>query len=400
MDSLALMAPWLLLGFLAAGVVGVCLPAGWVLRHLGGSGWRPVLWAALLGVPLPVCSCGVLPLAAGLRRGGASRGATASFLVATPQTGVDSLLATWGALGPLGPPLALLRAGLAFVSGILAGTVVERWGGVVAAPGACDNGSIPRPDAATPRWRRVLRAAAWELPGDLAHTLALGLLLATALTWLVPADGLTTVIGGGLGGMLLALAIGLPLYVCATAAIPIAAGLLHAGASPGTALVFLVAAPAANAAGLMAWARLLGLRGATLASLAVVVPTLAAGLAMDAWLSTPQVAEAAGQGSHSHAGPLDWAALSLLLALLAPHLLPWHRLRRRRGEVVTLAITGMTCDGCARKLRHALQSLPGVGNLDIDRPAGRARVWISAPAGLGGVLRAITDAGFAGRPLP
>lgn len=112
---LAEMAPWLVIGFLAAGVLSVFFKPAWIERHLGGAGVGPVIKASVFGVPLPVCSCGVIPLAAGLHRHGASKGATSSFLLSTPQTGVDSILATWGLMGPV---FGVIRPVIALLSGI------------------------------------------------------------------------------------------------------------------------------------------------------------------------------------------------------------------------------------------------------------------------------------------
>ncbi|MDE5959958.1 MAG: permease, partial [Muribaculaceae bacterium] len=109
------MAPYLLLGFLFAGMLHAFLPASFYNRHLGRPGFWSVAKAAMFGVPLPLCSCGVIPTAMSMRRQGASRAATVSFLISTPQTGVDSILAT-GSL--LGWPLALIRPIAAFATAL------------------------------------------------------------------------------------------------------------------------------------------------------------------------------------------------------------------------------------------------------------------------------------------
>ncbi len=200
------MAPWLLFGFLVAGVLSVFLRPETIERHLGGRGLGPSLKAAAFGVPLPLCSCGVIPVAASLRRHGASRGATAAFLLSTPQTGVDSILVTFSLLGPV---FAVVRPVVAFLSGVIGGAAVDLLGDerdVPAAPAPDVAGPLALPAAASagdpagqactdacctaepgePWWRRVLTYGFVTLPEDLARPLLLGILVAGLIGFLVP----------------------------------------------------------------------------------------------------------------------------------------------------------------------------------------------------------------------
>lgn len=318
----AQMSPYLLFGFAVAGALHVALPFAWVARHLGGRGPLLSIKAALFGVPLPLCSCSVIPVAVSIRRQGAGRGATAAFLMSTPQTGVDSLLVTYALLGPV---FALLRPVIAFLSGALCGIAVDRWthGTDATVPDA------PPPSPATaPWWRRALRHGFVTLPSDIGRELLIGLGVAGAIGALVPAGFLVERLPAGLPGALLMMAIGIPMYVCSTASVPIAMGLMQAGVSPGAALVFLITGPATNAATLGALGRLLGPRAAAIYLVCLAATALASGLLLDLWLipSFPQAAPAC------HAASAPWwghASAALLLGVLGA---AW--LRRNPGGIV------------------------------------------------------------------
>ncbi len=329
------MAPWLLFGFLVAGILSVFLRPETIERHLGGRGLGPSLRAAAFGVPLPLCSCGVIPVAASLRRHGASRGATAAFLLSTPQTGVDSILVTFSLLGPV---FAVVRPVVAFLSGVIGGIVVDLLGderSVPAAP-AVPGTPVPLPAApaagdpaggsctdsccagetAAPRWRRILEYGFVTLPDDLARPLLLGILVAGLIGLLVPEDLFAGVLGHGLVPMLAMMAIGIPIYVCATGSVPVAAALIAKGVCPGAALVFLMTGPATNSATIATVWKILG-RRAAIAYLAVVALTaLASGLLLDAAFDWTGLSVAGGAGSMLPAWLRHGSAV-LLLAVLA-----------------------------------------------------------------------------------
>ena len=276
------MAPYLLFGFLVAGVLSVCISPEFVERHLGGRGFGPVLKAALFGVPLPLCSCGVIPVSASFRRHGASRAATTSFLLSTPQTGVDSIAVTYALLGLVfavfrpdrraGHGAARRTAGDAVRP--VERTAARRRGEAAAnAPRAAaparDGGtwcggrwstasSSCRATSASPCW------SAWSSP-------------ARSAPWCRPTKW-QPYLGGGILSILLMMALGIPLYVCASASVPIAAGLIHLGASPGAALAFLIAGPATNAATITTVWKLLGGRTAILYLLTIAISAVGGGL--------------------------------------------------------------------------------------------------------------------------
>ena len=251
------MAPYLLFGFFVAGMLSVFVSAQLVERHLGGKGVWPVVKASFWGVPLPLCSCAVIPVAASLRKHGSSKGATTAFLISTPQTGVDSIFVT---LSLLGPVFAIFRPLAAFITGIIGGVLVD----AVGQNGAhveevkeechdecCEPGEINR-------FVRGLKHGFVTLPKDIARDLLVGLFFAGLITALVPDDLFSGVITSGFVSMLIMMAIGIPIYVCATASVPIAAALMLKGVSPGAAFVFLMTGPATNVAAIAIFKNLLG----------------------------------------------------------------------------------------------------------------------------------------------
>jgi len=309
------MAPFLIFGFLFSGILSVFLGKETVVKHLGKGGVGSVLKASLLGIPLPLCSCGVIPVAASLREQGASRGATTAFLVSTPQTGADSILATYGLLGPL---FALFRPLSALVSGVLAGVLVNQYAGEDPMPtlsdGCCrtQHGmAISRqgvPDtchdscchqASTPlkRLTKVFHYGFVELPSEIGGALMVGLLLAGLISVILPANFFTERIGTGLPMLLVMMLLGIPIYVCATASVPVAAALIATGATPGAALVFLMTGPATNAATIATISRVLGRKTMIIYLVVMAVCALGFGLFMDIFFQ-PILPEL-GMGHHA-----------------------------------------------------------------------------------------------------
>ena len=333
-NVLAMMAPWLLVGFLLAGVVSVLLPRKWVVGVMGRArGWRGVLNAVLIGVPLPVCSCGVLPLTAGLRKAGAGKGAVAGFLISTPQTGIDSILATYALMGPV---FAVARPIAAFATGLSGGAVVDvltRGEADAEAPekpkakGHCcccchchdghDESHSSEPHAGENLFLRILRTGYGELLGEVARPLTFGLVIAAVVTAFVPANFFATAFGGNdwlaMPAMVL---LGFPMYVCSTASIPIAASLVAKGLTPGAAFVFLMVGPAINAASMTAVAKMIGVRASVVYALVIALGAVLCGIGINLlpFDVLPQVA------SDAAAETLAWwdhLSAAVLVALVA-----------------------------------------------------------------------------------
>jgi uncharacterized protein len=274
------MSPYLLLGFFIAGLLSVMISPKKVQRHLGGEGFWPVIKATLFGVPLPLCSCGVIPVSASLRRQGAGKGATMAFLLSTPQTGADSIAVTYSLLGPV---FALFRPLAAFFTGIVGGMLTKLLtkNGHREDPVESDNGQMDEDFSFRGIVTRVYRYSFITLPKDISKTLLTGLLLAGLISALVPEDFFAEFFTGGFTAMLAMMALGIPIYVCATASVPIAAVLIMKGVSPGAALVFLLTGPATNAATISTIWKILG-KSSTVIYLAVVsVSALGSGLLID-----------------------------------------------------------------------------------------------------------------------
>lgn len=251
------MAPYLLFGFTIAGLIHVLVKKENIVHHLGSHNTASVLKASLLGVPLPLCSCSVIPTAVSLRKEGASTGAVMAFLISTPLTGVDSILATYGIMGWF---MALYRALAAFILGILGGLlsllIPVNPPDTKPAPAedstdACgDSCSCSTEEASTPKkpLLNLLDYAFDELLGDIVWSLLLGIFLSGLIGWLVPEDWLTNLGIPKILQMGLMILVGIPLYICATSSLPLGAAFLMKGLSPGVVFLFLAAGPATNAA--------------------------------------------------------------------------------------------------------------------------------------------------------
>lgn len=313
-NTLCEMAPYLLFGFFAAGVLSAFISPEAVERHLGGHGFGPTLKAALFGVPLPLCSCGVIPVAAALRKHGASRGATTAFILSTPQTGVDSILVTYSLLGPL---LAIIRPVAAFVTGLVGGYLVEFFGGETATDKPLGQARCTdeccEPGLRRGRLAHIFHYGFVTLPRDMATPLLVGLLVAGAIAAFVPENLFAGYLGTGITGMLVMLAVGIPLYVCATGSVPVAAALIAKGVSPGAVLVFLMTGPATNAAAIAVVLKLLGRRAVALYLLALAGCALAAGMLLDYAFSA---ASMTAQLHHAHAALPGWFKVASAIVLL------------------------------------------------------------------------------------
>jgi uncharacterized membrane protein YraQ (UPF0718 family) len=314
------MAPYLLFGFLMAGVLSVLISQDYVRRHLGGSGWLQALKAAVFGVPLPICSCGVIPLAASLRRHGAGRSATASFLASTPQTGVDSLMITYALLGWI---YALFRAVVAFVSGILCGVAV----GAVSPPEeteAPDCSASCCSSNRTSAVRRMLSYGFITLPRDIARAMLLGIVISGIISGLVPENFFADRMGDSVAAMFLMLLIGIPLYVCSSGSVPIALAFIKAGISPGAVLIFLITGPATNAATLTTLWEILGRRQLIVFLTTLALCALAAGFIMNTLELHLELTEYACT-ARSHAGWFSRLCAVALVLLLANGMIPQRK---------------------------------------------------------------------------
>lgn len=398
-NMLAEMAPYLLLGFLIAGLLYAFVPGTFYRNHLSRPGAWSVIKAALIGVPLPLCSCGVLPTAVSLRRNGASRGAAASFLIATPQTGVDSIAATYSLLGPafaiIRPAAALLTA---FIGGMLVNRQDKQCG--LSPEEEVDTIDAPAADSFTGKIRDAMRYGFVEMIQNIGKWLIIGLVIAAAITVFVP-DGFFTFFSAyPLLAMIAVVIVAVPMYVCSTGSIPIALSLMLKGLSPGAAFVLLMAGPAANFASIIIVSKSLGRKAAILYLLTIVMGAMAIGLAIDylmprAWFPMPM--EVAGPVTcHLQVGPFAGVCSLLLIGLMINAFIQKYKRSNPEpmtpDQTTTIIVKGMTCGHCKAMVEKNLAKLPGVESVAVDLPSGRT--VITGTPDMSAVRAVIDDLGF------
>ncbi|MEI6971854.1 MAG: SO_0444 family Cu/Zn efflux transporter [bacterium] len=376
--TLAQMAPYLIMGFMVAGMLSVLISPGLIERHLGGKGPWPVVKASLFGVPLPLCSCSVIPVAMSLSRHGSTKGATTAFLLSTPQTGVDSMFATYSLLGPV---FAVFRPVAAFVSGLVGGWLVDlsESGGDRAVRTVECKDECCAPATKRNWFGRAMYHGFVVLPRDIGRPMLAGLVVAGLITVLIPAGLFSDLIGTGIVSMLVMMAIGIPIYVCATASVPIAAAMIAKGVSPGAALVFLMTGPATNAAALASVWKVMGPRTALIYLGATAGTALASGLLLD-WILPGGMVTNIGEAHSMLPGWVASGSAVILLLILGAGSI---RVARRRtggeeqadgGPTVRLRIKGMTCGHCADSVRSAIEGVPGVENARVSLEDGTVEV--------------------------
>ena len=381
-DLINSMAPYLLLGFLLAGLMHAFVPQNLYRRYLGGNSFRSVLNAALLGIPLPLCSCGVIPTAMSLRKEGASKGATVSFLISTPQTGVDSIIATYSLIGL---PFALLRPLAALVTSLFGGCLVNRFDDKdvcstsCAAPSESVDGGVRV--SFRQRLQSAFRYAFVEMMQDIGKWLLLGLVVAGLITVFVPDSFFALFADKPLLSMLLVLAFAVPMYLCATGSIPIAVALMLKGLSPGTALVLLMAGPAVNVASMLVISKVMGKKTLLFYLLSIVSGAIAFGLAIDYLLPREWFLTSLAHIHDCHAQGVSWFNLGCTMLMLLL-LVNAFVLRYRKQDSCELPsdknwvmmVKGMTCNHCKSNVEKAIMKVDGVEHVDINLADGRTVV--------------------------
>jgi uncharacterized membrane protein YraQ (UPF0718 family) len=317
-------APWLLIGYLLAGIIKQVIPSEWVHKQMAKPGFVSIVKGALIGAPLPLCSCGVIPTALAVRKAGASKGATSSFLVATPETGVDSISFSYAVLGPV---FAIARPVAALTSAIIAGVLVNTFDKeeevaepIEAASSCCHSKQQEQPEAEPGLGEKLISAVQYgygRMISDTAKWLVIGLVAATIITAVVP-QSFFLQWGDGLLAMIVMVIVGLPMYICATASTPVAAGLLFAGISPGAALVFMLTGPATNIATMGVIKEQLGMRSLIAYMVGVIVSAIGCGLILNELYAAYGWQLQISMMEHGESYPL-WRQLAavLLCALLA-----------------------------------------------------------------------------------
>lgn len=317
-----------------AGLINVYLPESWLQKQLGQHTFWHSVKAAFIGAPLPLCSCGVIPTALGLRRRGASKNATASFMVATPETGVDSIAMTYALLGPL---MAIARPIAAIFSAVLAGEAVRMTTQPEAAPQeppkpSCCGGK--KAEEKTNDLMKIFNFSFGKLLADTVNWLLIGLLFAALVKTYIPESAIAEW-GDSMLTMVVMILISIPMYICATASTPVAAGMLLAGVSPGSILVFMLTGPATNIATLGALASELGKKAMAAYLFGVIVGAVIAGLALDAFITMTSLEAAVKVQLNEHESVWLYQTSAVLLSLLmARHYVKWLMNKLQSGKPV------------------------------------------------------------------
>ena len=439
------MAPYLLLGFFIAGVLHVFVPQKFYAKYLSRSNRLSVLWAALLGVPLPLCSCGVIPTAIGLRNEKASKGAVASFLIATPQTGIDSILATFSMMG-LG--FAIVRPVAALITGVCGGLLVNRWSSE--SHQACLDGRVATEEDEVNRWSseghqaslvredesmfngqcsaracslsrsgatermvneargnrlwRVLKYAYYDMMRDIGLRLLIGLVVAALIQVAVPDEFFLSFGSQPLLQMLVILVIAVPMYICSTGSIPVAAALMMKGLSPGAALVMLMAGPAVNLASILVVHKSMGRRFTTIYLMTIVGFAIFFGLLLNAVEPCfgGFVIPASGQDvccMSASALPSPFkivcATVLTLLIIFALMMKLFSKFTAQKPldpDVVVYRVEDMHCSHCEAAVVRAVENVPGVEKAKASASANT--LTIKGPATEEAIRAAVEGSGY------
>lgn len=364
------MAPYLLLGFLFAGILKVYFPNHLIYKTMGKNNTRSVINAAILGVPLPLCSCGVIPTGISLNQNGASKGATVSFLISTPQTGVDSILVTWSLLGL---PFAIIRPIVAFTTGIFGGIATNIFN--KKAKLNTKQSDIHDEFKGIGFGKKIIIALRYgfvDFMQDIVKWLVIGLLIAAAIEVILPADFFEKAIGNQWLEMLLVLVAAVPLYVCATGSVPIAAILLMKGLSPGAALIFLMAGPATNAATITVIYKSLGKKTAIIYLSSIILGAYLFGILINNFLPSSWFTimhNHAHNHQHNTHGIFEIISLLLLSSLiLYSFYIKYFKSKtiQKTMNDIEIQVEGMTCNHCSANVEKGLKSISGITNAVVD----------------------------------
>jgi uncharacterized membrane protein YraQ (UPF0718 family)/copper chaperone CopZ len=486
------MGIYLVFGFAIAGILSRILKTEFIARHLGTNSLGSIAKASLIGVPLPLCSCGVVPVALSLHKRGASRSATVAFLISTPETGADSILVTYALLGPV---FAIVRPIAAFLNGLLGGAMVAlaepngkktqqdesdrgsdsasevvRFASLTStlrcsdsASGCCATATphsadaiADGPDAATSHTAAIadgpgdaishsaaaiadgpgaaishsaapqpasqpaprvsllrnavlaFRYGFMDFPREIAGWLVFGIILAGVLAHFLPKDFMSLHLGSGFKAMAVMALVGIPLYICSTASVPVVSMMvMHGGLSAGAALVFLICGPATNAASLMMIIKTLGRKTAALYLTSIVITAFACGYLLDL-LYTSAGTSLGRQAEHMHekmapgwlAGAGAAGLALVVLGALGRNVADKLRARKEKTEMSKqpeiaheLKVSGMTCENCARHVAEAAKSVAGVTAATVDLKKGIVRV-AGPGSNRAAIILAIQAAGY------
>ena len=390
---------YMMIGLLLVGIMNIFLKKEFIANHLGKNSLWSIIKASLLGVPLPLCSCGVVPTGLYLKEKGASDSTAVSFLISTPQTGVDSIIATYGLMGAT---FAWYRPLAAFISGVLGGVFVKIFGkkthtettisenNEITNESYTDEKSNTKSSEITSTFKEKIRKSTTYAFGtflsDISVHFIVGLLIAALISVLIP-DTLLVELGinSGIWAMLVMIVIGLPMYICSTSSIPIALSLMAKGVSPGAAFVFLFMGPFTNVASLAIISRKLGKRTTVLYVVGAIITALAFGFLLD--VLAPILSFPAYDEISKHSVKGAWGIIQIVVAGIF-FILVFYTIFKKikakfisnkknissEGVVYKFKVEGMHCDGCASGLRDKLILDKRIVSADVSFTTSQAMV--------------------------
>ena len=397
------MGIYLLLGFFIAGIIHSFLPEGFVSKHVGEKGFVSSFKSALFGVPLPLCSCGVVPTALSLKKSGASNGAVVSFLISTPQTGMDSIAATYSLLGSF---FAFFRVVVAFITGIIGGFITdvfvkeeevadikdkgfepscgcgseENYCSVEDNCGCgCDSENKSSGYSLMERVKDVFKYGFGELLESIAKWLVLGLVIGALISVIVPDNFFSLYLSNRFLTYILILAVSVPVYICATGSIPIAASLILKGVSPGAGFVFLMAGPATNSVTFTVLYKTIGKKSTLIYLITIVLGAIVGGLIIDFFFLDLTVKQVIANRSVSSMSLTKIIGGIVFALLLLKALTPKKKescgcngevkVEEKVNEGVEkriFKVNGMTCNHCKMNVSKIVSEIKGVKNYSIN----------------------------------
>ena len=388
-------SPYLIIGFMASGILSVLLSVETVSKYLGKNKPFSVFFASLLGIPLPLCSCGVIPVFSYLKKHGASKGATTSFLISTPQTGVDSIMITYSLLGPI---FAIFRPIVAFVSGIIGGILVnwlDKEESVIKSSDKCEDDCCE--DEGNLLYR-IFNYGFVKLPEDIGNVLVVGILAAALIGLIIPQNYFMN-IGGGIMGMLIMLLLGLPSYICATASVPLALALHLKGFSMGALIVFLMTGPATNIATISVSIKQIGKKATAIYVSTIICCSIFAGLIFDMLYPGLKIEDSLSHVHHVSGNIEVLSAILLILILLNVFRIKYFSNTKTNinnsstTSSLSLFIDGMTCNHCIDSVTKTLNKINGVTVEKINLKTGEI-CYFDTGSNLNEVCSNIKDLGF------
>ena len=368
-------APYLILGFIVSGLLYMFTSKEMITKNVGTPGFMSVLKASILGVPMPLCSCGVIPVSTSMYKRGATKGATLSFLISTPQTGVDSILLT---LNQMGPQFAIIRPIVALITGVIGGM----FGDLISDNDYKSTANVKHKHEPK-NLLDGLKYSFITLPQDVIKPLIKGIIISGFISILLPNDFFASYNLTGITAMIIIAIASVPIYVCATASVPIAMMLISKGLEPGAAFVFLMAGPATNAATISVIINSLGKKIVYVYISVIFISSIIFGLLINAFLDPNSLPM---NMHHGHSHNIIWNIFSQLsisgMIIITGYTLFSQFKGQSKSDVsnlnqsvdLSIIIKGMTCNHCKETATEAINSCHGVEDVSIDLESGQALI--------------------------